>query len=105
LEKVTFYGAVKNVTVSNAKGTYILGCNNSDFEYCLTPTPGKDYLLFNKTTKWKFSGAKDYTTLDFLQSVSGKYTKKNKENIALLPSGGNEVGTLGMYWLVSWNKK
>ena len=104
VKDVTFNGGVKNVTMSNDKRTYILACK-PNFDSCLTPAPGKDYLLFNKRTKWKAPGAREYTTLDFLQQFSGKYSGKYQggvENIALIPSSANTPGSIGMYWLVSW---
>ncbi len=100
VKDVTFHGGVKNVTMSNDKGTYILACN-SNRDSCQTPAPDKDYLLFNKGTKWKFPGATEYTTLDFIQQFSGKY-RGGVENIALIPSNANTPGNIGMYWLVSW---
>ena len=100
VEKVTFVGSVKNLTVSDAKGRYMLACN-SGLDTCLTPAPSKDYFLFNKTTKWKFPGATGYVTLDWLQDWSIKYT--NLENIALVPDEGARTA-IGMYWLVSWSK-
>jgi|SRR5664280_469237 hypothetical protein len=101
LEKVVFVGGVKNLTVSNAEGKYALACN-SNVDTCLTPTPGKDYLLFNKTTKWKFPGATDYATLDFWEDWTIKYN--DAENVALVPAAEGQRMKIGMYWLVSWNK-
>lgn len=43
------YGA-KTLTVGNAQGRYLLSCNISD-DSCITPIPGKNYLLFTKATK------------------------------------------------------
>lgn len=100
MEKVVVVGGVKTLTVSNAEGHYALGCN-STFDTCLTPAPGKDYLLFNKTTKWKFPGATDYVTLNWMQSRTIKYI--DQENIALIPVEGERTN-IGVYWLVSWNK-
>jgi len=91
---------VKNLTVSNAEGRYALACN-SDLDSCLTLAPGKDYLLFTKTTKWKFPGATGYVTLEWLQRWSVTYN--NQENVALVPAEGDR-SDIGMYWLVSWNK-
>ena len=101
MEKVVFVGGVKNLTVSNAEGKYALACN-SNVDTCLTPTPGKDYLLFNKTTKWKFPGATDYATLDFWEDWTIKYN--DAENVALVPAAEGQRMKIGMYWLVSWNK-
>src|ERR1039458_4547127 len=63
MEKVVFVNGVKNLTVSNADGRYALACN-SNLDSCATPTPGKDYLLFTKSTNWKFPGATGYITLE-----------------------------------------
>jgi hypothetical protein len=100
MEKVVFVNGVKNLTVSNAEGRYALACN-SDLDSCVTPTPGKDYLLFTKSTNWKFPGATGYITLEWIQKWSGTYNKE--ENIALLPAEGDR-SNMGMYWLISWNK-
>jgi hypothetical protein len=100
LERVSFVRGVKNLTVSNGEGIYALACN-AGLNSCITPTPGKDYLLFTKTTRWKFSGATGYVTLDWLQDWSGAY--KQQEDIALIPAEGDRTN-IGMYWLVSWSK-
>lgn len=100
VEKVVFVNGVKNLTVSNAEGRYALACN-SDLDSCVTPVPGRDYLLFTKSTNWKFPGATGYITLEWIQKWSGTYNKE--ENIALLPAEGDR-SKMGMYWLVSWNK-
>ena len=84
---------MKNVTVSNNKGTYVLACY-SIFGSCRSPTPGKDYLLFNKKTKTNlppgtcdppnvYSVTLSYDTLSFLQDWSATF-HQGAENIALL---------------------
>ncbi len=90
---------IKTVTVGNANGDYVLSCNMKA-ENCQTPTPGKNYYVFNKTTKWKFSGATGYVTLKWFQDWSVSYP--NGENIALVPSDGGQPEEIGMYWLSSW---
>ena len=99
-EGVRIESGVKMLTVGNAQGHYHLSCNTSQAS-CLTPTPGKDYLLFTKATKWKLRGAKNFMTLEWLQSWSGSYN--NEENIALFFDEGG--GPIGMYWLRSWDKR
>jgi len=47
---------VKTLTVGNDKGDCVLSCN-MEASNCVTPAPGKDYYVFDKTTKWKFPGA------------------------------------------------
>jgi hypothetical protein len=101
-EAVRIEDGVKMLTVSNLQGNYLLSCN-SDLDSCITPAPGKDYLLFTKSTRWKLPGAEDFLTLAFIQGWSISYN--NGENIALLPEhprGGPKE--FGMYWLRSWNK-
>jgi len=104
MEHVKNVHGVKTLTVSNAEGRFVLCCN-IDQGNCLTPTPGKDYLLFNKLTKVKFPGAKEYMTLEWLQDWTITYT--NEENVALIPAEGTKGGPngIGMYWLRSWEKK
>jgi hypothetical protein len=99
-EQVRIAKGVKLLTVGNAKGHYLLSCN-TNLDSCLSPTPGKDYLVFTKSTRWKFPGAKDYVTLEWLQSWSGSYN--NEENVALVPAEGGST-SIGMYWLRSWDK-
>jgi len=94
------YGA-KIVTVGNAAGHYTLCCN-TEAEHCLTPTPGKDYLLFTKTTHWRYPGAENPVNLAFFQDWSVTYTKQ--ENIAIVPRESDRFH-FGMYWLKSWKER
>src|ERR1700680_3546793 len=48
-EGVRIENGVKMLTVGNVQGHYLLLCN-TNVDGCVTPTPGKDYLLFTKTT-------------------------------------------------------
>ena len=94
---------VKTVTVGNANGDYVLGCNMKGAN-CLTLTPGKDYFLFDKNAKWKMPGATKSITLSWIQDWSVSYP--SGENIALVPAeGGTAPQDMGMYWLISWNGK
>jgi hypothetical protein len=90
---------VKTITVGNANGDYVLACNRKA-DACITPAPGKDYYVFNKTTKWKFSGATKYVTLAWFQDWTVSYP--NGENIALVPSESGQPEEVGMYWLETW---
>jgi len=104
LEKVENIRGVKTLTVSNTEGRYLLSCD-VDQPTCLTPTPGKDYWLFNKSTKVKFPGATEYVTLKWLQDWTISYT--NEENIGLIPAEGAKGGpdlSFGIYRLRSWEK-
>jgi hypothetical protein len=67
---------------------------------CITPVSGKNYYVFNKNTKWKMPGARDYITLTWLQDWTVIYT--HGESISLLPAEGGSPYELGMYWLQSW---
>src|SRR5712692_9177044 len=51
-ERVRIEKGVKMLTVGNVHGHYLLSCN-TNLNSCVTPTPGKNYLLFTKTTRWK----------------------------------------------------
>ena len=57
-ENVRVDGEMKIVTVGNAKNHYSLFCNVKA-DGCITPERNKNYLLFNKDTRWKMPGAKD----------------------------------------------
>ena len=66
LESIRVDNDMKIVTVGNAKGHYKLICNvNADG--CITPQRNKNYLLFNKDTRWKMPGAKEFLTLTGIQ--------------------------------------
>lgn len=90
---------VKTVTMGNANGEYALGCNMKA-NNCVTPTPGRDYYIFNKAAKWRMPGATESITLKWVQDWTESYP--TGENIALVASEGGQVEELGMYWLVSW---
>lgn len=94
LESIRVDDDMKIVTVGNAKGHYKLICNvNADG--CITPQRNKNYLLFNKDTRWKMPGAKEFLTLTGIQDWTIKYSKK--ENIGLVPEDAK--GDLGMFLL------
>jgi len=99
-ESVRIVKGMKMLTVGNTQGHYQLSCDAKQ-DSCITPVPGRDYLLFTKDTRWKKPGASDFLTLKWLQGWSGSYN--NQENIALIPAD-NEGITIGMYCLRSWNK-
>jgi hypothetical protein len=88
---------VKTLIMGDAQGHYELSCN-SDQKTCVTPSPGKNYLLFKKASKWKFPKAKDYVTLEWIQNWTGSYP--DRENVALLPEDGGYP--MGVYWFSSW---
>jgi hypothetical protein len=95
LESVRVDDDVKTVTVGNAKGHYTLFCNVKA-DGCITPERKKNYLLFNKDTRWKMPGAKDFLTLAFIQDWTVKYNEG--ENIGLVPDE-DAKGDLGMFVL------
>ena len=61
---------------------------------------GKDYYVFNKNTKWKMPGAREYIALACCRIGTVTYT--HGENISLFPAEGGSPYELGMYWLQSW---
>jgi hypothetical protein len=99
-QQVRVKNGVKTLTVGNSEGRYHLWCNVRS-EGCVTPIPGKDYLVFTKTTLWQFPGAKKVATLEFFQSFSVSYS--NQENIALVPADQSSAA-FGVYALNSWEK-
>ena len=97
-EEMKIVASVRIVTVGNSQGHYHLSCN-SKLDSCLTPVPGKDYLVFLKTTRWKMPGASQCcATLKFFQDYSIRYD--DQENVALVP----DDGPFGIYILDSWSK-
>jgi hypothetical protein len=98
-ENVHIENGFKTVTVSNASGHYVLSCNIKAAG-CITPTPGENYLLFNKNTRWKMPGARDFITLAFVQDWTVTYNEA--ENIGLVPENGGGGSGLGVYMLNSW---
>src|SRR5665213_587484 len=66
-KNVHIANGLKIVTVGNANGEYLLSCNIQAPSGCITPIPGKNYQLFNKNTRFKRPGAKDFITLAFVQ--------------------------------------
>jgi hypothetical protein len=82
LEKVQVEDELKNVRVGNSKRSYLLYCNVKA-DGCMTPEPDKNYLLFDKNTRWKMPGATNFLTLAFMQDWKVKYNQG--ENIGLIP--------------------
>jgi len=64
---------------------------------CITPERNKNYLLFNKDTRWKMPRAKDFISLAWIQDWTVKYNEG--ENIALVPEQGGGPKDLGMFLL------
>ena len=93
-ENVRIDGDMKIVTVGNAQRHYTLFCNVK-VAGCTTPERGKNYLLFDTSTRWKMPGAKDFITLAFVQDWTVKYNEG--ENIGLVPEDAK--GDLGMFLL------
>jgi len=102
-KSVHIANGLKTVTVSNANGEYLLSCNIQASSGCITPIPGKNYQLFNKNTRFKRPGAKDFITLAFVQDWTVSY--KEGENIGLVPEEPDGAGPagFGMYTLDSWS--
>jgi hypothetical protein len=94
-ENMHIDGDVKIVTVGNVNRHYSLICNTKA-ESCITPERDKNYLLFNKNTRWKMPGAKDFLTLSFIQDWTLKYNQG--ENIGLVREQGGGP-TFGMFVL------
>ena len=95
-ETVRVDGDVKIVTVGNSNRHYSLYCNVKT-DGCITPEPNKNYLLFNKNTRWKMPGAKDLITLAFVQDWTVKYNEG--ENIGLVSEQGSGPNQFGMFLL------
>jgi hypothetical protein len=87
---------VKTAAVGNTSRHYSLFCNVKAAG-CITPERNKNYLLFNKNTRWKMPDAKDFITLAFVQDWTVTY--KQGENIGLVPEQPGGPDTLGMFML------
>jgi Caspase domain len=87
---------IKTVMAGNDSRHYLLFCNINSAG-CVTPEPSKNYLLFNKNTRWKMPGATDFITLQFVQDWTVTY--KQGENIGLVPEQGGGPKELGIYVL------
>lgn len=90
---------VKAATVVSAKGRYELSCN-SKASGCTALIVGKKYFLYDKNTRWKIPGAKDFTTLAFFQDWAVTYNQT--ENVALLSQDKDSSGGFGVYMLDSF---
>jgi hypothetical protein len=88
---------IKFITVTGKTDQYHLSCNLKAAG-CITPESGKNYLLFNKTTRWKLPGAKDFMTLTWVQDWTVSYNQV--ENIALVAEDDSSE-KLGMFRLDS----
>ena len=87
--------------MSNENGEYHLSCNLKAAG-CVTPPPGKNYLLFNQNTRWKMPGAKTFINLAFVQDWTVTYNQA--ENIGLVRQDNTVPGfELGIYMLDSWS--
>jgi len=93
LEKVRIENDVKTLIVGNAKARYLLMCSMKA-QGCITPAASKNYLLFNKETRWRRPGATGFISLQFMQDWTVSYN--DAENIGLLPE---ESDVFGVYWL------
>jgi hypothetical protein len=89
LENVRVEDDIKIVTVGNANRHYSLFCNVKA-DGCITLERNKNYLLFNKDTRWKMPGAKDFINLAFMQDWTVKYNQG--ENIGLILEAGGDPG-------------
>ena len=92
-------GDVKTVYVGNANKHYVLFCNVKADAGCTTPTPHKNYLLFDKNTRRKMPGATTFLTLALVQDWTVKYNEG--ESIALVPeqSDRRDLDEVGMFLL------
>jgi hypothetical protein len=88
---------MKSVTVGNEKRSYWLICNVKA-DGCITPKSDKNYLLFDKNTRWKMPGATTFLTLAFLQDWTVKYNQA--ENIGLVAEeSSSDDGGIGVFFL------
>jgi hypothetical protein len=93
-QTVLIEGDAKTVTVGNDHHRYSLLCN-AKAASCITPKKGKNYLLFNASTRWKMPGATNFITLAFIQDFTVKYNEG--ENIGLVSE--DRDGDLGVFML------
>jgi hypothetical protein len=85
---------VKAVYVGNANKHYVLFCSVKT-DGCITPEEDKDYLLFNKDSRWMMPGATKFLTLADMQDFTVTYNQG--ENIGLIAKDGSSG--IGMFVL------
>lgn len=93
-ENVQVDGEVKTVYLGNANKHYVLFCNVKT-DGCITPEEDKDYLLFNKDSRWMMPGATKFLTLAGMQEWTVTYNQG--ENIGLIAKDGSSG--IGMFVL------
>jgi hypothetical protein len=98
----------RNVTVGNAAGDYVLVCSpvaydNSAVPSCISPRPGRNYLLFRENTLWLRNGEKDPITLQSVQRLAVNYN--HLRNVALVAAQQTDGEPPGVYWISSWKAK
>jgi hypothetical protein len=92
LENLQIEDNVKTVYVGNANKHYVLFCNVKT-DGCITPEENKDYLLFNKDSRWMMPGATNFLTLALMQELTVTYNQG--ENIGLIAKDGSS--DIGMF--------
>lgn len=107
LVRIEVLDRMKHVAVGNGTGDYMLVCDpdaNRDYGVsCLSPRPGRDYLLFTADTRWLMKGAARPMSLQFMQDFSVTYT--GKENVGLVPARGSDGDGFGVYYLLAWTAR
>jgi len=102
-ESMRIEGDQKTVEMGNAANHYSLYCKVKVVGR-ITPEPDKNYLLFDKSTRWKMPRAKDLITLQFVQEWTVKYDQG--ESIGLVAEPGNNTkDSLGMFLLARHNRR
>jgi hypothetical protein len=87
------------VAMASTRTRYSLICITKNAG-CITPTPNKNYLLFDKRARYMMPGAKEFLTLKFVQGWVGAYTASD-DNIGLVPEEGGAPASLGIFVLES----
>lgn len=101
VESVRNADGIKFVVLSNKDGRFNVSCN-LNAQGCITPARGRDYYVFEKTTRWTIPGAKNPITLSFIQNRTVTYP--DIENIGILAKNSDTSPGMGLFILNYWTE-
>lgn len=98
-ESVRNADGIKFVVLGNKDGRFNVSCNLAA-EGCITPARGRDYYVFEESTRWTIPGAKNPITLSFIQNRTVTYP--DIENIGILAKNSDTSPAMGLFILNYW---
>jgi len=99
VESVRIADGIKFVVLNNMDGRFNVSCNLKE-KGCITPARGRDYYVFEKSTRWTIPGAKNPTTLSFIQNLTVTYP--DIENIGIMAKNSDTSPGMGLFILNYW---